>query len=261
MSVRLIRLLTALAVTLAVAAPAILALLLTAGLPPRFQTRLKGLIFQTWGRALCRAMRIKVRIHGTLPAEAERLFLVANHCSYLDIAVLASVLTLSFVSKHDVARWPGIGLLARMIGTIFVNRAKPLSSRALVDSVVRSLERGARVLVFPEGTSTSGQGMLPFKTGLFEAPARAGAVIQPLLIRYSALNRRPLTPETRDLICWYDGTAFGEHAWRLLAAGPIEADVFFCRPVPPSASRKSLAASARSSLEEHFRPLIRSSHA
>lgn len=223
---------------------------------PRTLIRLRGRVLQTWAKAVCRGLNIRVRIQGGPPEHAAKLFIVSNHMSYLDILILASVCPLAFVSKHDVADWPVIGWLAKMVGTIFVNREAKLSSMGLVDSVVEALRCGARVLVFPEGTSTDGQGLLPFKTGLFEAPARAGAVVQPIVLRYAGVNGRPLTPDARDAICWYDGTPFAEHIWRLLGLRGIRVEATFTPPVEPDASRKVLAARIRLTMDRYFRPLI-----
>jgi len=246
---------------LGVSAPIIGLMILTLGLcawaPEKTLVGLRGFFLQNLARAMCRSLKIKVRERGFAHlVRRGKVFLVSNHLSYLDIVVLASVRPVAFVSRHDLAGWPVIGTLARLVGTIFVHRGQKLASRKLIETVTSALHQGASVLVFPEGTSTDGQGLLPFKTALFEAAVRSGAMVQPVLLRYVKVETRPLDLSGRDLVCWYDGRSFPRHAWDLLGLRGLEAEVFFTAPIEPGADRKALAAQVRRTMAESFRPLI-----
>jgi len=246
---------------LGVSAPIIGLMILTLGLcawvPEKTLVRLRGFFLQNLGRAICRSLKIKVRERGFAhPVRRGKVFLVSNHLSYLDIVILASVRPVAFVSRHDVADWPVIGTLARLVGTIFINRGQKLASRKLIETVTSALHQGASVLVFPEGTSTDGQGLLPFKTALFEAAVRSGAMVQPVLLRYVKVENRPLNSSGRDLVCWYDGRSFPRHAWDLLGLRGLEVEVCFIKPIRPGSDRKALAARVRQNMSESFRPLI-----
>lgn len=257
MGTKIINLLIVLGLTAGIVAVMILCLFPWSWLPEKTLIRRRAFFFQTWAKAVSRGLGMKVRVRGSRPRPLpDKMFFVSNHLSYLDIVVLASVRPVAFVSRHDVAGWPVVGLLARLVGTIFVNRDLRFRSRDLVRKLTESLNHGAHLLVFPEGVSTDGQGLLPFKTTLFEAPARAGAVIQPVTLRYVSVGDRPLDSETRDLICWYGGTNFIKHVWRLLGVRGIRVEVDFGRMIQPTSSRKVLARQARQSMAENFRPLL-----
>lgn len=257
MGKKIINLLIVLGLTAGIVVIMILCLFPWSWLPEKTLVRRRAFFFQTWAKAVSRGLGMKVRVRGSRPRPLpDKMLFVSNHLSYLDIVVLASVWPLAFVSRHDVAGWPVVGLLARLVGTIFVNRDLRFRSRDLVRKLTGSLNQGTHLLVFPEGTSTDGQGLLPFKTTLFEAPARTGAVIQPVTLRYVSVGDRLLDAETRDLICWYDGASFIKHAWRLLGVRGIRAEVAFGRMVQPTSPRKVLARQARQSMAENFRPLL-----
>lgn len=257
MGKKIVNLLIVLGLTAGIVAVMILCLFLGAWLPEKTLVRRRAFFFQTWAKAVSRGLGMKVRVRGLGPRPfPDKMFFVSNHLSSLDIVVLASVWPVAFVSRHDVAGWPVAGFLARLAGTVFVNRDLRFRSRDLVRELTESLNRGAHLLLFPEGGCTDGQALLPFKTTLFEAPARAGAIIQPVTLRYVSVGDRPLDSETRDLVCWYGGTSFIKHVRRLLGVRGIRAEVTFGRMVQPASSRKVLARQARQSMAENFRPLL-----
>ncbi|KNG95016.1 acyl-phosphate glycerol 3-phosphate acyltransferase [Pseudaestuariivita atlantica] len=176
--------------------------------------------------------------------------MVANHSSWLDIFVLNAPTRLYFVSKAEVERWPGIGWLARATGTVFIrrNRSEAAAQTALFED---RLNAGHRLLFFPEGTSTDGERVLPFKPTLFQAflgePLRAHLVIQPVSVRFDApegVNPR--------IYGWWGDMEFGEHLLGMLALprhGRVT--VMYHDPVPAAdfEDRKVLAAT----LEEQVR--------
>lgn len=142
---------------------------------------------------------------------------VANHSSWLDIFVLNAKHRVYFVSKSEVAGWPGIGWLARATGTVFIERAR--SKAAEQAGVFRTrLRAGHRLLFFPEGTSSDGRRVLPFRTSLFDAffdPAlRDRLSVQPVTVRYHAPPGRHDT-----FFGWWGDMDFGSHLLKCLAAG------------------------------------------
>ncbi|MDY6851230.1 MAG: lysophospholipid acyltransferase family protein [Thermodesulfobacteriota bacterium] len=257
MGKKIINLLIVLGLTAGIVAAMILCLFPWAWLPEKKLVRRRAFFFQIWAKAVSRGLGMKVRVRGARPRPfPDKMLLVSNHLSCLDIVVLASVWPVAFVSRHDVVGWPVVGLLARLVGTVFVNRDLRFRSRDTVRELTTALNRGAHLLLFPEGVSTDGQALLPFKTTLFEAPARAGAIIQPMTLRYVSVGDRPLDSETRDIICWYGGTSFIKHVRRLLGLRGIRAEVAFGRMIQPGSPRKVLARQTRQSMAENFRPLL-----
>lgn len=173
----------------------------------------------------------------------ERGAVVANHVSWLDIFALNARKRIYFVSKSEVAGWPGIGWLARATGTVFINR-DPRDARRQQILFERRLLAGHRLLFFPEGTSTDGTLVLPFKSTLFQAffsdELHHRLLIQPVTLIYRA-------PEGEDLrfYGWWGEMGFGPHLIKVLAAprnGQVE--VIYHAPVRVDdfPNRKSLAA-------------------
>lgn len=140
---------------------------------------------------------------------------VANHTSWLDIFTLNAAQRIYFVSKSEVESWPGIGWLARATGTLFIER-NPIRAREQTVVFQKRLLKGQRLLFFPEGTSTDGRQVLPFKTTLFQsffADALRDAIwIQPVTISYTA----PLGADPRFYGWWGDMT-FGVHLLKTLS--------------------------------------------
>jgi lyso-ornithine lipid O-acyltransferase len=145
----------------------------------------------------------------------ERGAIVANHASWLDIFALNACDRVYFVSKAEVAKWPGIGWLARATGTVFIAR-DPAEAKAQQGVFEDRLRAGHRLLFFPEGTSTDSLRVLPFKSTLFAAFFTHGMEhvmhIQPVSVRYIA-------PEGVDarLYGWWAAMDFAPHLIRILA--------------------------------------------
>lgn len=141
---------------------------------------------------------------------------VSNHVSWLDIFALNAAKRIYFVSKAEVAGWPGIGWLARATGTVFIKRDRK-EAAAQIGVFQNRLEAGHKLLFFPEGTSTDGQQVLPFKPTLFAAffdPAlRETMQIQPVTLRYI-----PPTGEDPRFYGWWGTMDFGPHLLSTLAA-------------------------------------------
>jgi len=141
---------------------------------------------------------------------------VANHTSWLDIFSLNAAQRIYFVSKSEVASWPGIGWLAKATGTLFIER-NPKHARKQTAVFQRRLLDNHRLLFFPEGTSTDGLQVLPFKTTLFQsffAPELRDVIwVQPVTVLYTA-------PDGTDprFYGWWGDMSFGGHLLRTLAS-------------------------------------------
>jgi 1-acyl-sn-glycerol-3-phosphate acyltransferase len=221
--------------------------------------RLRQRYMHYWGRLVVWLLGMRVMVdQGAAPDEwdYDGLFSVSNHYGPIDIAVLVSLWPASYVSRHDLAAWPGIGFLARLTGTLFANRDLKVSSLALVDQVAKRLKKGGSVHAFAEGMSTDGQRLLPFKSPLFEAAIRARSPVLPVALRYESLSGRPITFDNRDDICWYGNMPFGPHVLGVLGHRRIRATVIFEEVIPPAGNRKTMAREARSLIAEHWSPLV-----
>jgi 1-acyl-sn-glycerol-3-phosphate acyltransferase len=193
-------------------------------------------------------LNIKVTVSGD-EGQLERggYVIIANHVSYVDGIILGSIFPILFVSKREVKNWPIVGQWNVLCGTIFINRQRKGLVGALIAELTRKLKQDANILLFPEGTSTNGEKMLPFQTVPLAAPLRSRSIIVPVTVTYKSIDDRPVSPANRDSIYWYGDMEFVSHLWNLLALRNVEALVTIqpkieCFRYPDnSAGRKKLA--------------------
>jgi len=198
-------------------------------------------------RSALRIMGMELSVSGTPMTGPGAV--VANHSSWLDIFALNASKRIYFVSKSEVARWPGIGWLARATGTVFIERT-PARARAQTEVFQQRLLAGHKLLFFPEGTSTDGLQVLPFKTTLFEAffapDLKRRISVQPVAVIY----RAPAGTDAR-FYGWWGSMGFGSHLLAALApARPGGVRVVYCPPLAVAAykDRKALAAACEAAV-------------
>lgn len=206
-----------------------------------------------WHKAICAVFGIKIEIRGAPEKDRQALY-VSNHLSYLDIVVLAGILRASFLSKKEVKSWPFFNILAYLQQTAYIERRKTALVTAKTD-LETLLARGRSLIIFPEGTSTDGQSVRRFKSGLF-ALALEGLEplpVQPVTISVAEADGRP--PESqkdRDLYAWHidmkDSLAL--HLWRFAKSSGARLIVTFHEPLSPAAfpDRKALAKACHDSV-------------
>ena len=210
-------------------------------------------------RIVCRTafgiLGIRYRVRGR--PMTGRGAIVANHSSWLDIFALNACQNVYFVAKSEVAGWPGIGWLARATGTVFINR-DPRQAREQNELFQARLLAGHKLLFFPEGTSTDGLRVLPFKSTLFAAFYSHGLEhvmrIQPVSVIYHAPKGG-----AAHFYGWWGDMPFQNHFWKTLAAARQGAvDVIFHDPVSVEdfASRKALAAHCESEIRRSVRDVL-----
>lgn len=196
-------------------------------------------------RGLAWGVGVRTTVFGEQSREHPTFF-ACNHVSYVDIPVIGSIVRGSFVAKSEIAGWPVIGFLSRLQRTIFVQRRARYAAGQR-DALSDRMQAGDGIILFPEGTSGGGNGVLPFKSALFAAAEVVvkgrPVLVQPVSISYPKLDGIPLGRAFRHLICWVGDEDLVPHAWRLMGLGHIEAVVQFHEPVRLSdfESRKELA--------------------
>lgn len=218
--------------------------------------RASELVYRGWARAVCRICGLRLNIIGK-PDGGPGCLYVANHCSYLDIPVLRAVIDATFVSRHDVAGWPLLGPLARMTGTLFFERRARRSGEQARD-VAGQLEKGTSIILFPEGTSTDGNRVLPFKSSLFAAIERGQPGmrrVQPVTIAYSRIYNVPMSMIDRPLFAWYGDMELAPHLWQFLHIGSATIEITLHDPVKiePGQDRKALASRCRDRVADGLR--------
>ncbi|NJM10842.1 MAG: 1-acyl-sn-glycerol-3-phosphate acyltransferase [Synechococcaceae cyanobacterium SM1_2_3] len=191
-----------------------------------------------WSQWLCWMMGVRIKATGQPPSSGPVLF-VANHLSWLDIFCIAAHCPTHFLAKGAVADWPLFGWLARRAGTAFIRRGSDNGAGEAAEQLTWRLRNGGRVLIFPEGTSTTGETVRRFYPRLFQAAIHARCLVQPIALRYPHPDgAHPNVPFVGD-------AALLPHLWQLLGERQITAEISFCEPLlTPGQSRDSLASHA-----------------
>ncbi|MEP7013143.1 MAG: lysophospholipid acyltransferase family protein [Acidobacteriota bacterium] len=225
-----------------------LGLALTAGRPIA-RGRWRGRFLRTWSRAFLRVLGVRVAWRG--PEPAPPFLLAANHLSYLDVLVLASHLPTTFVAKAEVAGWPVLGPLCASFGTLFVDRSRKSDLPRLLGRLEAALAAGSGVVFFPEGTSSPGLGLLPFRSPLLALPAASG---HPVYAAALAYRTPPSEPPPHLAVCWWGDMPFSTHLLALLGLSRIQATVSVAPEPLVDADRKALALALREAVLGEFSP-------
>jgi 1-acyl-sn-glycerol-3-phosphate acyltransferase len=180
-------------------------------------------------RTIARRLSMAVTTSGSLPTNG---LVVSNHLSYLDILFYASVMPCIFISKSEVLLWPVFGMLARCGGTIFVERSRAHSIYEPAREIADALTAGVPVVLFPEGTSTDGSTVLPFRTALLQPAIATRTPILPAAISYL------LADGVEADLCYYGEITFLPHLLGALAHKRIEARIVFEREGRVHSDRK-----------------------
>ena len=184
-------------------------------------------------RLVCFMLCIRVRGDGERSNVIPTLY-VCNHVSYLDIEVLGGLIPGSFVAKAEVATWPFFSTLAKAQRTIFIERSSGKTSRSR-DEMMRRLNTGDNLMLFPEGTSSDGTRVLPFRTALFGVAQlrrdEQPIAVQSVAIAYTRLDGIPLGRYWRPLFAWFGHPDLVPHLWQMVCLGETEAVVTFFPPV------------------------------
>ena len=188
---------------------------------------------------------LHVRVIGApiVRGQARRVVYAANHSSWLDIPVLGGRLEACFVSKDAIASWPGVSLVARLGRTVFVTRTRGATGRERDDMRAR-LVGGDDLLLFPEGTSSDGSRVLPFRSAFFSIAEGADPpLIQPISVVYDRLGGLPTRRGTRAVFAWYGDMELSSHFWRLAQWRGLRVTVLVHPPLDPRdyPNRKVLA--------------------
>lgn len=202
-----------------------------------------------WHRRALAAMGVRVRVSGAAVGDRP-LLITPNHASWLDISVLGSLMPLSFVAKAEVAGWPVFGLFARLQRTVFVDRTRRTAAGRAASELGGRLARGDAMVLFPEGTSSRGDVVLPFRSALIGA-ARAAMTegghdrvwVQPLTVAYTRIAGLPIGRADRPRVGWYGDMELAGHLWGVFTAGGIDVEVVWgeAQPCDGTTDRKALA--------------------
>ena len=201
--------------------------------PQASRRRARALWLQRTARHVGRIFQLEIQSTGTVPANG---LLICNHVSYVDILVLVSLAPAVFVAKREVKSWPVMGLLAQLGGTVFIDRQRRTHVGEVNDEIQTALDDGALVVVFPEGTSSDGQTVLPFKSSLLEPATRLKHPLTVGRVHYTRADGA-----NDEEVCYWGDATFFPHLLNLLSKRSVHAVVRFAPVQHHGSDRKQLA--------------------
>ena len=205
---------------------------------PLYTPRRKLRAIQIWSHRVLASCGMKLSVFGGLPSEAHGQMLICNHISWLDIMAINAAFPGRFVAKDDVAKWPLVGYLATQARTVYVARKKGSGGNSeKIRNVTQALKDGDTVTLFPEGTSSEGRTILPFKTSFFQAAADAQVPLVPVLCRYPNPDGSSPNPHT----AYYGDFSLWQSICMVIRQKQSCVELHFLPPVSPAAERQETA--------------------
>ncbi len=207
----------------------------------------KRFMVRWWSGIALTICHTRTVVRGTPPPPMEGMMVVCNHISWLDIPILNSRVALRFVAKSEIRRWPLVGLICARTQTIFIRRGLRHAVHEVMHYLKEVLQSGGQVGVFPEGTTSSGEGLLPFHANLLQAALEAGVPIVPVALRYTDRTGRP-----NQVPAYVGDMTIGDSLRQVLSATGIVAEITFLAPIQPSPemSRHDLARLAQEAIAQ-----------
>ncbi len=203
-------------------------------------------IVRFWAKGVARLLGMRIVVEGAPPRPP--FLLVSNHLGYVDIVAYLATLDATFLSKIEVGAWPFVGMLARGVGTLFIDRERRRDLPRVASDIECTLASGRGVIVFPEGTSSGGDAVLPFRPATFEAAARLRV---PVAVACLEPETGPGEPHAREAVCWWGDMEFAPHVValaKLAGRGGFTTRIRFgAAPLGP-ADRKTLSERAHAAV-------------
>lgn len=211
----------------------------------------RQLAFEYWTKSFAWIAGMEIEVIGRPPTPP--FFLVTNHLGYVDVAALRATVNGVFVAKMEVSQWFIAGRIVRDMGIVFIDRKKRRDIPRAGEEIIKRLNEGEGVIVFPEGTSTKGEDILPFNSSFLEFAARTD-----LPVSYASISYRtpPGSPPASTMICWWEDITFLAHIFRLFTLPRFTAILDFGDESIVNPDRKQLAAELRDRVKEKFIPVI-----
>lgn len=226
-------------------------LLVASVLFPFAGNQIKTRLIQWWCTGLLAAFNLKVKKTGAIPDNDTALsgaMFVANHISWADIHALNSVVPLRFIAKSEIRNWPVFGFLVSKANTLFIDRSKKQDAKRTIDIAHSSLKDGDNLCFFPEGTTTDGTEIKPFKSSLIQAAILAKSCIYPVALHYPNADG-----STNTKVAYAGDTTMAESIQNMLLQKEPVIELHFLPPMQPS----EYAAMDRRALTLHIEDLIR----
>lgn len=189
-----------------------------------------------------------------MPPMSQPFLLVGNHLGIMDILLLSAVRHCLFITSVEMRNTPLLGTLCEMGGCLFVERRSRAGINKEIQQVRDVLKQGFNVVLYPEGTSTNGERILPFKKTLMTAAAGTGAPILPMVLNFTEVNGEKMSWKWRNHVFWYGDQTFPEALWRTMSLRGLKAEIEFLEPIHchSEEDRRHVAETAQYRIEQKF---------
>jgi len=176
--------------------------------------RPRARLAQMFFKGVCRLLRLKINTQGA-PSKLRPLMVVSNHASYLDTFIIGAQLPVSFTPKREVRSWPVIGFMCVLADCVFVER-KPGQMEEAREEMGKRIREGRVLCLFPEGTTSDGKNIKPFKSGFLSLAEDFSLPVQPAGLAYTHIGAEPITDAQRDQVAWVGESTFFGHFLHVL---------------------------------------------
>lgn len=215
---------------------------------PRYSTAQRQCKIKRWSCKLNQVLGIKVITFGKPPGCSDQTLLLSNHISWFDVFAINSVSTARFVAKSEVKNWPLVGHLCKGSGTLFVERDRKQDALRANLEIKTALQAGQQVAIFPEGTTSNGMSLKPFRSALLQPAIDCQAPIQPIYLRYLGADGQQSTAAA-----YIDDISFGASLWKLLGTKDLSIELHYLplQPVGENMDRRTLTRQLESVIRSH----------
>ncbi len=220
----------------------------------RIQTEpCRNLFMRTWSMGMSKVLNLQIKKIGTPPKAP--FFLVSNHLSYLDIVPLFLNLRCTFVAKKEVRSWPVLGFMVKSVGVVFIDRTRKRDITRVNEILSNSLNKHQGMIVFPEGTTSAGTHILPFRASLLHFPAANEIPVHYCSIRYETDQNKGDRP-AEESVCFFGAREpIHVHLFKLASNKRVDCTIRFGEYPVESNDRKELTEELHTRIAEIFEPM------
>ncbi len=204
----------------------------------------KKRVVSAWSTIICFVCGVRLEKEGNV--EKSPVMIVANHVTWLDIAVIHRFKLLGYVAKQEIAKWPVIGWVAKSGESLFIARGEASSRKNVIEGIKKRFSERRSIAVFPEGRATNGEKLHTFHRQLIHAAVESNTPVQAVAIKYIKKDGK----RNKD-ICFKKGEKFLGNVFRILTLARSTAQLTFCEPIQTSGkSAREIALTAHNQVAE-----------
>jgi len=214
----------------------------------------RNLFMRAWSFTMSRVLNIRINTIGTPPKAP--FFLISNHLSYIDIVPLFLNLKCTFVAKKEVRSWPVLGFMVKSVGVVFIDRTRKRDITRVNEILSSSLNKHQGMIVFPEGTTSPGTHILPFRASLLHFPAENNLPVHYCSIRYQTDEKNGDRP-AEESVCFYGAREpIHVHLFKLASNKRVDCTIRFGNEPIKSSDRKELTEKLHKKVDTIFEPMV-----